>query len=116
MTGGLAAVFVDLGHGAQLSANTRRQRGGERRLPRSRRTIEQDIDSALAARERSLQHRGHDLGLAAEMLEGLPREKVRSDRTKELIVEIRFGKRILANQRHQTLQHVQFTIRVKVKQ
>ena len=116
MPSGLAAVLVGLGHRAQPGAGPRRQRCGERCLPGAGRTIEEDVNPALPAGERGPQHGGHNLRLPAEMLERFPRQRVHGDRAEQLVVEIGCGRHVLANQRHQALQHVQFTVLFKAKQ
>ena len=116
MTSGFAALFVGLCHGAYPGAGPRRQGRGERRFPGAGRTVKKNVNSALPAGERRLQNGGHDLGLPAEMRERFPRQRLHGDRAEQLVVEIGRGWHVLADQRHQTLQHAQFAVLIKAKE
>ena len=50
------------------------------------------------------------------MLERFPRQRVHGDRAEQLVVEIDCGRHVLADQRHQTLQHAQFAVLIKAKE
>ena len=50
------------------------------------------------------------------MRERFPRQRVHGDRAEQLVVEIDCGRHILADQRHQALQHAQFAVLIKAKE